>query len=861
MVPVCGKADANGVHHLAHHMADVAACFQEIIRLRVFSQILDAVAGRPLTATDHERLAVAAFLHDIGKICPGFQRKLWAYLPMPCFNLAKAPVSGHIREGVAIVGGALNHKLSENLQILRMQDWGISFSGILLSSLSHHGAPVAANDHYSPDWSPINEVGYDPLHAARDLGVAVQQWFPLAFEDGGDDLPENAEFQHFVAGLIQLSDWLGSMKDYFAFRPDFEPDYSRRARSIAKRLIRDVGLDVAHLAEKLSPRLKFEDVFEGRLPRPVQQLIGTVPLDEQVVILESETGSGKTEAALWRWFLLFMAGKVDSLYFALPTRAAARQLHGRIHRMMKALFGDDAPQTVLAVPGYLKAGDVEGVALPDFKTRWDDDGHSDEKMRRGRWAAENCKRFLAATIAVGTVDQLMLGGMRVQHAHLRMSSAARSFVVIDEVHASDPYMTEIIAHFISLHTKLGGHSMLMSATLGSAARMRWLTGTRRNDQRPDAQSAVSAAFPAIWTRHSSVPYSVPAESWQLPGKSVKMVLAEDWTSDTAVNYALGAAMKGARVLVIRNTVSAATDTWLKAVERGYGNLLLQVAGAPALHHSRFAPEDRQLLDLAVEEALSPIRTPGHGLIVIGTQTLEQSLDIDADYLVTDLVPSDVLLQRIGRLHRHDIGRPEGFEQPVCVVMVPSDGLDQFTAPAMENGLGATKKWEGVYLNLHACELTRRLIADLPVWELPRMNRELVERTTHQSFIDALSEELGSSWRSYQAGYDGVGMATAQAGKHVLLDSSKDFFVTPPLPQDGDAIRTRLGADGARIQFDAPYSGPFGQDVHSVTLPSYWSGTIHSNTPVTPIAERGGLSFEIAGVSFRYMRTGLRKESS
>src|SRR5690606_9862902 len=175
-----------------------------------------------------------------------------------------------------------------------------------------------------------------------------------------------------------------------------------------------------------------------------------------------------------------------------------------------------------------------------------------------------------------------------------------------------------------------------------------------------------------------------------------------------------------------------------------------VKGAPTLHHSRFAPEDRELLDRAVEQALSPVpaKRPSGGLIVIGTQTLEQSLDIDADMLVTDLCPADVLLQRMGRLHRHALPRPQGFEAPRCVVLAPEGGLGSFVAPKFENGLGMFAGGGGVYQNLHACELTRRLVIKHPEWVIPRMNRLLVESATHPERIEVLNEELGPAWENY-----------------------------------------------------------------------------------------------------------------
>ena len=174
--------------------------------------------------------------------------------------------------------------------------------------------------------------------------------------------------------------------------------------------------------------------------------------------------------------------------------------------------------------------------------------------------------------------------------------------------------------------------------------------------------------------------------------------------------ALDAARRGARVLVIRNTVSRAIET-LSALEEIVGpderHLLFEVGGVPTLHHSRFAPTDRRLLDAAVEKALET-RTERllGGRIVIGTQTVEQSLDICADHLITDLCPIDVLLQRIGRLHRHELPRPPGFEQPRCAVLVPEGGLEPLLAPKFDTRCGGTA---------HARQPLRACSPILPFW--------------------------------------------------------------------------------------------------------------------------------------------------
>jgi len=732
---------------------------------------------------------------------------------------------------------------------------------LLYAVLAHHGRPFKFDDNAKRGWRKVEAVDYDPFASARELGEAMRLWFEPAFSDGGEPLPTAPDFQHLLCGLVMLADWLGSTEEIFSYVSDFDPAYWAKARNKAREAIRHVGLDTERLRAALAGRADFPTLTGGYAPRPTQAAVGAFPLDEQLVILEAETGSGKTEAALWRFARLFEAGRVDSLYFALPTRAAAKQIHGRVHMAMQRLFGEGAPEPILAVPGYFRAGEHEGQALPGWKVRWDDDGGVEERILLSRWAAESTKRYLAAAVAVGTVDQAMLAGLQVKHAHLRAAALARSLLVIDEIHASDRYMSEVQTHLLKTHLRRGGHAMLMSATLGSVARAKWLTQRRRAEETPFDES-IQTPYPAIWGARRHEPEAPCPDGRE---KRVAMSLAPSWTPEEAARYAVEAASAGARVLVIRNTVTAALATFEAVQAAGGEKLLWKVEGGPALHHSRFAPEDRELLDRAVEEALSPepSRRPSDGLIVIGTQTLEQSLDIDADLLVTDLCPADVLLQRIGRLHRHALARPPGFEMPRCVVLAPEGGLDPLTAPKFENGLGMFKHGGGVYQNLHACELTRRLVIDHPEWVIPRMNRLLVESATHPGRIEALNEELGSAWEQYWDRIYGATIAEAGSARNVALVTDRTFIDEGGRPllfvSDEHVVRTRLGAEGARIQFTDGVVGPFGRVVSGVTLPAHWSRNLAvPEAAITPEQVDGKLWFAVEETRFAYGREGLKR---
>ncbi len=837
-------------HHLAHHCADVAACFEVITSLPVFRARLEQAADMALAPVVLERLAVICFLHDVGKLHPGFQAKSWPK------GTWREPLHGHLQEGAAIYSADAPPNLATHLCLDDLVRWGVEFD-LLYAALSHHGHPLAVSSTGVNRWSSVQtpQVIYDPITAAADIGAMLPKWFPLAFSPLVTALPSRAEFQHLFCGLISLADWLGSDRRFFSFAGELDPNYIHRARHQARRAAFAIGLDVTSLQPRAAIGMNLSTVIGFESPNATQRIVDRFPVEEQLVILEAETGSGKTETAFWRFARLFEAGKVEGLYFALPTRTSAVQLHGRVNQMLKRLFGEHAPEAILAVPGYMKSGDVEGLALPGWKVLWEDAGNVSDEILEARWAAESSKRYLAATIAVGTVDQAILAGLQVKHAHLRGAALSRSLLVIDEVHASDSYMTEVLYNLLCIHTKRGGHALLMSATLGSRARGKWLSMAATS-----FDEAKMAPYPAVWGRSSKKPLSAPSAERH---KSVELNLHPTMEAAECARLAMRAARCGARVLVVRNTVTAAVDAW-EAVRLADGvSLLMNASGGPALHHGRFAPEDRRLLDRAVEMALSPKARRTGGVIVIGTQTLEQSLDIDADLLITDLCPIDVLLQRIGRLHRHaSIARPAGFEAPRCHILTPAKGLEPLLAPAFENGLGAwreKKGHNGIYRDLSMLELTRRLVLEHPVWTLPAMNRMLVESATHEERIDALHSELGRKWSDYRNEVIGSEIADRGAAKNVSLHTEISFADSDVLfAQDEESIRTRLGEEGARITFAETVRGPFGVDISGLTLPAHWSHGLDSREAVRPEQAEGLLTFELGDRMFHYTRSGLLK---
>ena len=843
-----GKYSDGESHNLAHHCADVAACFEAIVELPVLRRRLERAAGCPMQKYQIARLAVLVYLHDCGKLHPGFQAK--GNWPV---GLWPKKYHGHQSEGAAIFCGLAPEAIARNLHIESLNDWGVDYH-LLFSVLAHHGRPFAVSQRAKHGWQAVSH--YDPITASSQIGAMIPKWFPDAFVAKGQTLTKASDFQHLLCGLVSLADWIGSERRIFEFVPKLDPNYMRVARERAAWAVEHIGLNVDRWRIAAQGRTDFATLTGGHSARPQQHLVGDSSLDDPLLILEAETGSGKTEAALWRFVRLFETKRVDSLYFALPTRSAAIQIHKRVNEAMRRVFGVGAPEAVLTVPGYLKAGEVEGRKLPNWTVIWDDDEGTDERGILARWAAESTKRALASPVAVGTVDQVMLAALQVKHAHLRASALSRSLLVIDEVHASDHYMTEVQDCLLRIHLNRGGHAILMSATLGSVARTKWL----RQQQQPTFETAVAVPYPAVWGLHESGPRHSCSGS---KNKEVLMRLIPTMAGETAAKLAIDEARSGARLLIIRNTVREAIAVFRAVQDAGGGDLLLQVNGGPALHHGRFAPEDRGLLDAKVERVLSPYRTCNSGQIVIGTQTLEQSLDIDADLLISDLCPVDVLLQRIGRLHRHLRPRPAGFEQAQCWVLTPEDGLAPLLKPKMINGLGGRRtrhSLEGIYRDVSGLELTRRLIEMHSVWSLPKENRFLVEGATHPDKVGALHDELGKAWVDYSVEIYGKDMADIGAAKIVAVPVDCPFGDLQ-FPDNEEVIRTRLGSEGARIVFTMPVRGPFGEEITCITLPSHWSTGIDSAEQVVPEIRGNSIHFSLTDQEFTYCRLGLIRAPS
>ncbi|MNU42825.1 CRISPR-associated endonuclease/helicase Cas3 [compost metagenome] len=568
-----------------------------------------------------------------------------------------------------------------------------------------------------------------------------------------------------------------------------------------------------------------------------------------LAILESDTGTGKTEAGFYHFAHLLGLGLVDACFLGLPTRTSGAQIHKRIVKAVDAVFGPGRVPVTMAIPGYMTSADApEALIKSDF-------GFDRDSAVDRNWHAETSKRYLASRVAVGTVDQVLLAALNSKHSTMRWSSFARSLLVIDEVHASDAYMGRILADVVEQHVARGGHVLLMSATLGSGAAHAYLRRAGAKSSPPPVYAdAVNLPYPCIRhvIRGQEAMTALPSSGYR---KTVSIETSSKIDNAAAVaRMAAGHVRAGAKVLVIRNTVKECV-----AVQRQLEgmlpqeNILRTSSGACVPHHGRFAAEDRLEIDRAIEAAFGKgsARIP---IVAVGTQTIEQSLDIDADIIITDICPIDVLLQRLGRLHRHKgILRPPRYEVPRAIVLKPEHDIEDFAAKA-GHGIGKERAYEHV---AHAI-LTLEEIERRGHVTIPDDNRDLVEACTHPERVESLVAARPALKKADESavGADLARMTTAQMNMRPRNWRYGDKVLAAPA-----GVSSRLGDPGIRVNFVGEVVSPMGNAISGISIPSFLcrsseglidipKGLVHTS--------KEEIGFHVGSERYSYGRHGLEK---
>ena len=451
-----------------------------------------------------------------------------------------------------------------------------------------------------------------------------------------------------LAGLTTLADWVGSRQAWFPYVPATAVDdpavyFWGHALPRAAAALAAAGL----AASTPAPFTGLRSLFPGiTLPTPVQQWAEDVALPDgpALAVIEDLTGSGKTEAALTLAHRLLADGRADGVYLALPTMATANAMFGRLADSYRALFAADArPSLALAHgraaldPRFAAAIEGDGSAV----ARTAEPGDEPAESHCASWLAQDRRRALLAQVGVGTLDQALLAVLPVRHATLRLQGITGKVLIVDEVHAFDPYMREELATLLRFHAALGGSAILLSATLPRLLRQKLVNAFRDGLGQKSAE-LVEQAYPLATIAGAHVALEMPCKPREGLPRRVTVTRLPD--AAAAVERIVAAAKAGAAAVWVRNTVDDAIDA--VALLRAHDI-------EPLLFHARFAMVDRLKIERDVLRLFGRDSTGKmRNRVLVATQVVEQSLDIDFDVMVTDLAPADLLIQRAGRLWRH-----------------------------------------------------------------------------------------------------------------------------------------------------------------------------------------------------------------
>ena len=693
-------------HPLVFHCVDVAAVGYTLLREH---PLLRRRLATLMGMGDEQLLPLAGYLlalHDIGKFAKRFQSKVPHRRPS-CFD-----GEPYERSYDHAAGGMSLYSKERDLFGLH-SDTHRSWRPLVSAVTGHHGTPPSGESH---DIRPL--FGKAGVAAARSFAAEMRTLFGLPDKLNIARRCEPASYA--LAGLAVLSDWVGSKVEWFPYQDlalvaDLR-SYWHSAQERAKDALRKSGvLPARPRAEGLS----YNDLFNGE-PSPMQQWAHSVDLPDgpALFMIEDETGSGKTEAALMLAHRLMAAGKANGLYMALPTMATANAMFTRLEDVHQKLFADGEFPSVVLAHGARKTHDGFRAAMDIGARREEPFGQteSDETASSAcaAWIADDRRRSFLADIGAGTVDQALLAILPSKHQSLRLLGLMRNVLILDEVHAYDAYMQHEIEALLRFQSALGGSAILLSATLPKVIRRRlgnaFVSGLRAEPH----ESALSSDYPlaSVHTGGSLRQFSVAGRadrSRRVPVRLLRSV-------PEALEKVAQAAKKGASVLYIRNTVDDALEARAE-LERGLD------ATRVDLFHARFALTDR----LAIEERVlatfgkSGTAQQRHGKVLVATQVVEQSLDLDFDVLVTDLAPIDLLIQRAGRLWRHERGaRPTPLELMVVSPLAIPDADESWYQ-------GLFPRAAFVYKAHALLWLTAKVLEDEGAIVSPTRLRTLIER--------------------------------------------------------------------------------------------------------------------------------------
>lgn len=662
-----GKADEKYVgttswHPLAYHCLDVAAVAvawwdaSPTIQ-RIFLASFNYPESQQLRAW----VTFYVALHDLGKFDVRFQLKApealkaaWRPLGMRDHGLSKRDIAefDHGWAGMAWAN-------QEYRQWVRRDDpdrkiWE-QWQPWLAAVTGHHG------DFYTPSMPGLKPDTDETIidHDQNARGEFVSALSDLFLKPAGlslQDLPPacSPSAQSWLAGFCAVCDWIGSNTEVFAYQylETALADYFEiRIKAVrGDNALHRFGLLGKATAYKcVSALLK-----SNESPRGIQVEVDSLPVTAGLTLIEAPTGSGKTEAALAYAWRLLDQGAADSIVFALPTQATANAMLERVEAFSTQAFG--SANIVLA---HGKRNFTEAFQrLVANGQRTTAQGTTEASVQCAAWLASSRKRVFLGQIGVCTVDQVLLSVLPVRHKFVRGFGLNKAVLIVDEVHAYDAYMHGLLGEVLRRQKATGGSAILLSATLPAGVRAKLLGAWGSSGMN-------EAPYPALWHATQGMAACITVPDNQRPAHrevaTECLKLPGAFPDDAVIGRIIAAAESGALVAVVMNLVDDAQR--LARLLRGKTKKDVDV------FHARYRFMDRLYKEKVVLDNYGRNAPRNEGRILVATQVVEQSLDLDFDWMLTQICPVDLLFQRLGRLHRHQREhRPHTFESPHCTIL-------------------------------------------------------------------------------------------------------------------------------------------------------------------------------------------------
>ncbi|GAB1407071.1 CRISPR-associated helicase/endonuclease Cas3 [Thermomonas brevis] len=846
-----GKADPalgeHAWHPLVFHSLDVAAVAHRYLeaRPRLLARMAAWFGLDPESAL--ALICALVALHDLGKFGENFQCKredLFAVgFPDRVGCVQSKCSTRHDHAGAVFAGGAMPRILGENWPL------GDAFRSLLTACCGHHGTPVSSRG-----------LADDAMtgQAQADAARWIRETFAL-FRVNADTLRKLAEApppaihvaSWWLAGLTVLADWVGSNTDWFGYATDEQRIWplGRYWNEIAFGRAENALHAARLMPQPAAPWRNLAALFPAlaeATPSPAQQLCSSMPLGDaaQLFLLEEATGAGKTEAALILAHRLMDRGLGDGLYFGLPTQATSDQMYERMDDVGPRLYAEGADPAILLAHGQRNQN-------PRFRARTRPSGRPESgdaaetaSQQAQQWLTQGSKRTLLGHVGVGTIDQMQMAGLRVKHQPLRLLGLFDKILIVDEVHAYDRYMQAVLCNVLKAHAAAGGSAILLSATLPRADRQTLFTAFAEGRALAEAASASGALARLAQRRTRAIPEPAvkPPMSLEYPllthyrsggAACTELRIDESPRSRRRVRIDYRARQEDIDALLLEAHGTGRAACWIRnsvteAVEACQRLSALLPSGSVTLFHSRFALDDRLCIqnDVLRRFGRDSDAAARAGRIVIATQVIEQSLDLDFDLMVSDLAPIDVLLQRQGRLMRHlrdAMGNriasgSDGRGEPVLVVFGP----DRNAEPD-RRWLSRHSRASGLIYRAHGQSwLTAQVIGDELI--LPRDFRDKVEAVYGSDaqppdcFDDAqakaaadgysergIAERNCTDWREgYRAGLDWqdderIPTRLGDSIEAVLLElRDGDLHPLAPPGMDDSGEYERLARSGIRL---------------------------------------------------------------